>query len=204
MDSEQSIAKSTTSLLPSKNCQCQGKRDMSLAARLKAQTGLRKGLVAHHSHLHLPYSSRHMMTCSKVRKMRSRVRSSPESFSHPTSARASDAARMHMTAYVTRFPLAPAEGHRPLPVTPMAPPLPPLSEITTQDASGLEMPANMIRMEDDVGVWKSTKGYQNYLLFLHRLSESSVGHFLSDDASPQGNIVSQVNASFLSMIFSSM
>ena len=59
--------------------------------------------------------------------------------------------------------------------------LPALGEITAQTAKDLELPAHKIRMEDDVGLWKSTRGYRNYLLFLHRLSDSVVGHFLPDD-----------------------
>lgn len=73
-------------------------------------------------------------------------------------------------------------------------PLPPLEEITTNDGGILDEPSRRIRMEDDVGLWKATRGYQNYLLFLHRLSESSVGHLFSDDARPEDSLLSKVRS----------
>ncbi|KAG1735346.1 uncharacterized protein EDB91DRAFT_1295584 [Suillus paluster] len=39
-------------------------------------------------------------------------------------------------------------------------------------------PELKIRTDQDLEVWKSTKGYSDYLLFLHRLSEAVVGHML--------------------------
>ncbi|OAX41909.1 Phosphotyrosyl phosphatase activator, partial [Rhizopogon vinicolor AM-OR11-026] len=39
-------------------------------------------------------------------------------------------------------------------------------------------PELKIRSDQDVEVWKSTRGYADYLLFLHRLSESVVGYML--------------------------
>lgn len=39
----------------------------------------------------------------------------------------------------------------------------------------LQVPPELkIRTDRDVEVWKSTKGYADYLLFLHRLSEAVV------------------------------
>lgn len=62
--------------------------------------------------------------------------------------------------------------------------LPAPSEVNVEDAKKLDAPTHRIRMEDDVGTWKSTRGYQDYLLFLHRLSESVVGHSLPHEAKP--------------------
>lgn len=59
--------------------------------------------------------------------------------------------------------------------------LPAPSEIKVAEVKNLDPPQQRIRMEDDVGVWKSTRGYHDYLLFLHRLSESVVGHFFPVD-----------------------
>ena len=36
-------------------------------------------------------------------------------------------------------------------------------------------PLLRIRTDDDVLAWKSTKGYNDFLLFLYRLNEASVG-----------------------------
>ncbi|KAG2341177.1 Phosphotyrosyl phosphatase activator [Suillus weaverae] len=43
----------------------------------------------------------------------------------------------------------------------------------------LQVPPELkIRTDQDVEVWKSTKGYADYLLFLHRLSDAVVDHML--------------------------
>ena len=36
-------------------------------------------------------------------------------------------------------------------------------------------PLQRIRTDEDVLEWKSTKGYSNFMLFLYRLNEASVG-----------------------------
>ncbi|OCB84783.1 Phosphotyrosyl phosphatase activator [Sanghuangporus baumii] len=58
--------------------------------------------------------------------------------------------------------------------------LPPLPKVKAEDAKNLEAPTLKIRTDTDVESWKSTEGYQNYLLFLHRLSEAVVGHVLPE------------------------
>lgn len=40
------------------------------------------------------------------------------------------------------------------------------------------LPELKIQSDQDVELWKSTRGYADYLLFLHRLSESVVGYIL--------------------------
>ncbi|EJD06787.1 Phosphotyrosyl phosphatase activator [Fomitiporia mediterranea MF3/22] len=59
-------------------------------------------------------------------------------------------------------------------------PLPP--EVRNDVAARLHAPSLRIRFDEDVDAWKSTKGYQNYLLFLHRLSESVVGYNMPECA----------------------
>jgi hypothetical protein len=50
--------------------------------------------------------------------------------------------------------------------------LPPLRQIELPILQ--DLPELKIRTDQDVEVWKSTKGYADYLLFLHRLSEAVV------------------------------
>ena len=59
--------------------------------------------------------------------------------------------------------------------------LPSLPTVTLEDAIRLDAPTLKIRTDADVDYWKSSKGYQNYLLFLHRLSEAVVGHALPEN-----------------------
>ena len=66
--------------------------------------------------------------------------------------------------------------------------LPLLPEIPVERLSSLVPPQNRIRTEDDVLVWKTTKGYQNYLLFLRRLNESVVGRVLPKHVEEAGEI----------------
>lgn len=58
--------------------------------------------------------------------------------------------------------------------------LPVLPEVRPEDFKQLSNPLLRIKTEEDVHIWKTTPGYQNYLLFLHRLSESVVGHTIPD------------------------
>jgi serine/threonine-protein phosphatase 2A activator len=60
----------------------------------------------------------------------------------------------------------------------------PLRQIELPILQGI--PELKIRSDQDVEVWKSTRGYEDYLLFLHRLSESVVGYML-----PPANIPKQ-------------
>lgn len=65
--------------------------------------------------------------------------------------------------------------------------LPPLPKVSIPNADRLEAPSLKIRTEEDVTTWKSTKGYQNYMLFLRRLSESVVGRSLPQSEQECGN-----------------
>jgi len=56
-----------------------------------------------------------------------------------------------------------------------------------------DLPELKIRSDQDVEVWKSTRGYANYLLFLHRLSESVVGYMLPPTNLPEQSQVCNCN-----------
>ena len=61
--------------------------------------------------------------------------------------------------------------------------LPPLPHFN--NFKNLEPPILGIRTDNDVLVWKQTTGYQNFMLFLRRLSEAVVDHYLPiDEQSP--------------------
>ena len=59
-------------------------------------------------------------------------------------------------------------------------PLAPLPEITPEKFKQLADPTLRIKIEEDVHLWKTTTGYRNYQLFLHRLSESVVGYTIPE------------------------
>lgn len=50
----------------------------------------------------------------------------------------------------------------------------PIAEV----AAFSERPVTKIRTDEDVDYWKTTRGYQDYGLFLRRLNESVVDHYL--------------------------
>lgn len=54
----------------------------------------------------------------------------------------------------------------------------PLRQVPAAELAKLAPPRQLIKTEDDVHAWKRTRGYQDYGLFLRRLSESVVGHVL--------------------------
>lgn len=54
----------------------------------------------------------------------------------------------------------------------------PLRYIPPSELDKLPLPSRKIKTEEDVHAWKLTTGYQDYGLFLRRLNESVVGHFL--------------------------
>ncbi|GJE85628.1 PTPA-domain-containing protein [Phanerochaete sordida] len=54
----------------------------------------------------------------------------------------------------------------------------PLRQVPAAELAKLAPPRQLIKTEDDVHAWKHTRGYQDYGLFLRRLSESVVGHVL--------------------------
>ncbi|KAH8118174.1 Phosphotyrosyl phosphatase activator [Phellopilus nigrolimitatus] len=72
--------------------------------------------------------------------------------------------------------------------------LPPLPKVSIPNTDRLEAPSLKIRTEEDVTTWKSTKGYQNYMLFLRRLSESVVGRSLPQSEQDCGNKSSAVTS----------
>lgn len=56
---------------------------------------------------------------------------------------------------------------------------PPLRHIAVDSLTNLKgKPTLLIRTDEDVLLWRMTQGYQDFGLFLRRLSESVVGHFL--------------------------
>ncbi|KAF8638959.1 hypothetical protein AX17_001820 [Amanita inopinata Kibby_2008] len=57
--------------------------------------------------------------------------------------------------------------------------LPDLREISVAEVAKLSsFPATKIRYDEDVLAWKRTKSYRDYSIFLRRLTESVVGHYL--------------------------
>ena len=50
-----------------------------------------------------------------------------------------------------------------------------------ENFESFEAPTTRIRTDEDVATWKQTTGYKNYMLFLRRLSESVVNHYLPVD-----------------------
>ena len=60
----------------------------------------------------------------------------------------------------------------------MARQLPPLREIPLSDVLNKAPPVPKIKTEEDVEFWKTTRSYNDLGLFLQRLNESVVGHYL--------------------------
>ena len=60
----------------------------------------------------------------------------------------------------------------------MARQLPPLREIALSDVLTKAPPNPKIKAEEDVEIWKTTRGYSDLGLFLQRLNEAVVGHYL--------------------------
>ncbi|KAL4263905.1 Serine/threonine-protein phosphatase 2A activator [Pleurotus pulmonarius] len=56
--------------------------------------------------------------------------------------------------------------------------LPDLRRIDITSLKGMPKPAQKIRFDSDVEVWRSTRSYRDYSLFLHRLTEAVVGQYL--------------------------
>lgn len=56
-----------------------------------------------------------------------------------------------------------------------------IPNVFANEASDLEAPSLMIRTEESLALWKTTKGYNLYIRFLHRLCDSVVGHEISQD-----------------------
>jgi serine/threonine-protein phosphatase 2A activator len=61
----------------------------------------------------------------------------------------------------------------------MTPPLPELREIAVSEVIGYEeLPRPRIRIDHDIETWRKTRSYQDYTIFLRRLNEAVVGHYL--------------------------
>jgi len=60
----------------------------------------------------------------------------------------------------------------------MARQLPPLREIALPDVLNKPPPTPKIKTEEDVELWKTTRSYSDLGLFLQRLNEAVVGHYL--------------------------
>ena len=60
----------------------------------------------------------------------------------------------------------------------MAHPLPPLREIPLSDLLTKAPPIPKIKTEEDVEIWKTTRSYSDLGLFLQRLNNAVVGHYL--------------------------
>ena len=60
----------------------------------------------------------------------------------------------------------------------MARQLPPLREIRLSDVLTRAPPTPKIKTEEDLEIWKTTRSYSDLGLFLQRLDEAVVGHYL--------------------------
>ena len=54
----------------------------------------------------------------------------------------------------------------------------PLRAVGIRELVKLDPPVTRIRTDEDVAYWKTTRGYQDFGLFLRRLNESVVGYSL--------------------------
>ena len=69
--------------------------------------------------------------------------------------------------------------------------LQPLRQIPLSRLQELPLPALKIRSDTDVQAWKETRGYSDYGLFLGRLNEAVVAHFLpSPPFTPESEVSS--------------
>ena len=60
----------------------------------------------------------------------------------------------------------------------MARQLPPLRELPLSDLLSKAPPIPKIKTEEDVEIWKTTRSYSDLGLFLQRLNQAVVGHYL--------------------------
>lgn len=57
--------------------------------------------------------------------------------------------------------------------------IPQLRDITLLQVSNYEtLPKPRIKTDQDIETWRKTRSYQDYSLFLRRLNEAVVGHYL--------------------------
>lgn len=66
--------------------------------------------------------------------------------------------------------------------------LPALREISIASLDPSDTPVLRIKTDEDVELWKQTRGYQDYGLFLRRLAESVVGYDLPYTALPPDEV----------------
>ncbi|KAI0636287.1 hypothetical protein C8Q77DRAFT_638149 [Trametes polyzona] len=72
--------------------------------------------------------------------------------------------------------------------------LPPLREIPLSSLDPSNTPVLRIKTDEDVQLWKTTRGYQDYGLFLRRLAESVVGYQLPyDDPEPDKGVTAVID-----------
>lgn len=62
----------------------------------------------------------------------------------------------------------------------MATAIPNLPQVEV-DSLGDAVPVPLIRTQEDVTRWHRSRGFETYMLFLHRLNESVVGCMLGDE-----------------------
>ena len=67
--------------------------------------------------------------------------------------------------------------------------LPPLREITPAEVDKLpELPSKKIKTDHDIGLWKTTRSYYDFSLFVRRLCESVVGRELPHEPKVVGEV----------------
>ncbi|KAI9067713.1 Phosphotyrosyl phosphatase activator [Trametes sanguinea] len=72
--------------------------------------------------------------------------------------------------------------------------LPNLREISVSELQSKEPPVLRIKTDEDVELWKGTRGYQDYGLFLRRLAGSVVGYELPySDPDPDKNVAAVID-----------
>jgi serine/threonine-protein phosphatase 2A activator len=67
--------------------------------------------------------------------------------------------------------------------------LKPLRSVALDSVPSLSLPTLKIHTDNDVEKWKKTHGYHDYALFLRRLNESVVGHYLPVNGEPSTDAV---------------
>lgn len=70
--------------------------------------------------------------------------------------------------------------------------LPQLRELSLLQATKFVPPTTRIRLDDDVERWRNSKSYTDYVIFLRRLNESVVGHYLPWESGQSSKVVSSL------------
>ena len=63
--------------------------------------------------------------------------------------------------------------------------LPQLREIFLSEATRFSPPTAKIKQDEDVEIWRNSKSYRDYAIFLRRLNESVVGCYLPWESAGQ-------------------